>query len=107
MSISAADGDGAIARGSFKLSVRSSDSPVSIGEGSVISGNSLTVVPGPEAAETSVRILTMAGAVVYQGSKVCSASDPFVLDVSKLAPGIYRVEITYLGQTTVQTIVRK
>ena len=107
VSISAADGDGAIARGSFKLSVRSSDSPVSIGEGSVISGNSLTVVPGPEAAETSVRILTMAGAVVYQGSKVCSASDPFVLDVSKLAPGIYRVEITYLGQTTVQTIVRK
>ena len=67
----------------------------------------LTILPGLEEADTSVRVYGTTGAVVYTAEGRYSAFQPVVADLGKAAPGRYTATVTYAGQTYRKTIIKR
>ena len=74
---------------------------------SVVTGGTVTLVPGIEEAPLTLRIISSAGVVVYTCTGSYSAAHPLEVNVDSLAPGIYTLEVTYKGQTYTQTLVKR
>lgn len=64
------------------------------------------VIRTEEATETSVRIVSSTGKVVYEETKVFSGFNPLIVNFTGLAPGRYTVTISYNGKTYQKTIVK-
>lgn len=86
--------------------VRSADEPVTFKEGRIVT-KTLTVMGSVEDTETSVRILSSTGAVVFDKTALCSVFSPMQLDVSAMAAGIYTVYVSYGGHTYTYTILKR
>ena len=80
---------------------------VFISGNTVTTGGSITIIPGVEEAPTTVRLISAAGVVVYETSGSFSVNSPLQLNLDKLAPGIYTLEVTYKGQVYTFTIVKR
>ena len=60
-----------------------------------------------EPINVDVRILSSTGGFVYSGTVLCGAFDPANIDMSKCAPGVYSVTVSYNGNTYKQTVIKK
>lgn len=107
VTVSASDAEGAVVTAQISVLVREEGETISIEEDLTDIRGSLTILPGLQEALTSVRILSVTGAVVYQTEGMHSAVNPVRLDMSALAPGLYYVEVTYEGETTRFTLVKR
>ena len=88
---------------SFKVSVRNPDSEADIYPTQV---TDVLKVAGGSEAETIIRIYSSTGQLVYEATTTSSAFNPAVVDMSGLAPGIYRVVVIIGGKQTERTIVK-
>ena len=106
VTVSAMDALGESVETEVPILVRNPSSNLSLLPGTVVT-NSLTVLPGLAPGPVSVRLLTTTGSVVYSVSGTYSVLDPIVIDLSRVAPGLYSLLVTQGGQTSKQTIVKK
>jgi hypothetical protein len=60
-----------------------------------------------EPINVDVRILSSTGGFVYSGTVPCGAFDPANIGMSKCAPGVYSVTVSYNGNTYKQTVIKK
>ena len=88
---------------SFKVSVRNPDSEADVYPTQV---TDVLKVSGGAEAQTTIRIYSSTGQLVYEATTVSSAFNPAEIDMSGLAPGIYRVVVEIDGKQTVRTIVK-
>jgi len=73
----------------------------------VVTGGNLTVIPGVEESEATVRVISAYGVVVYENTGSYSVDSPIVLNLDNVAPGIYTLEVTYKEQVYTFTIVKR
>ena len=106
--VSAFDHTGAEAGTVIAVLVRPEGTPeVYLSGDSVVTGGTLTFVPPVEDTLLTLRIIDMAGVVVYQTSGTYSAIHPLEVNTDGLAPGMYVFEITCKGNTYTYTIVKR
>ena len=106
--ISAEDHDGARVETIVTVLVRNPETgEVFITGDTVLSEGSITVITGVEESETTIRLISASGVVVWETKGVYSAANPLKLQLDNLAPGIYTLEITYKGQVYTYTIVKR
>lgn len=106
VSVTATDWMGKQVKTRFNILVRSRDEALSLDPGPEINGK-LTILTGIREEETAVRIQTPTGGLVYDQTVTASAFRPIVIDLAPLAPGRYFLYVTYGGQTTRKTLVKK
>lgn len=87
----------------FKVSVRDPKAGADIYPSQV--KDYLTVGGGAE-AETSIKIVSSTGAVVYESVEMTSIFEPAKVDMRNFAPGVYTVTVTVNGVETTRTIVK-
>ena len=64
-------------------------------------------VRGSNNSEADLKIISSAGAVVYENKVIPDPFNPAVEDISSLAPGVYNVQVTNsLGKVFTQNIVK-
>lgn len=106
--VSAEDHNGERVEAMFTVLVRlPGTGEVFISGETVITGGTVTVIPGVEETATTVRVITASGVVVYENTENHSASNPLSLNLDNLAPGIYTLEVTYKGEVYSFTIVKR
>ena len=106
--ISAEDHDGARVETIVTVLVRNPETgEVFITGDTVLAEGSITVVTGVEESETTIRLISASGVVVWETKGVYSAANPLKLQLDNLAPGIYALEVTYKGQVYTYTIVKR
>ncbi|MBP5636035.1 MAG: S8 family serine peptidase [Bacteroidales bacterium] len=67
----------------------------------------LTVrISSEETRKTRIRISTTSGAIVYNSELFMDVYSPAHVDMSKCAPGIYTVAVTYSGKTSTSRVVK-
>ena len=54
-----------------------------------------------------IKVVSATGGVVFETTANASAFEPAVVDLSKAAPGLYSVIVTYSGNVYKQTVVKK
>lgn len=108
VSVSAVDHMGEHADALLTVLVRPAGSPevILVGD-TVLSGGTLTLIPGLEEAPVTIRLISSSGVVVFETSGNYSDAHPVQVNVDSLAPGIYTLEATYKGQTYTYTIVKR
>ena len=74
---------------------------------SVVTGGTITVIPGIEEASTRIRLISSSGVVVYAAEGIHSAANPIALGMDGVAPGIYTLEVRYKEDIYSFTIVRR
>ncbi|MFA6858896.1 MAG: T9SS type A sorting domain-containing protein, partial [Bacteroidales bacterium] len=104
VTITGTDVRGLTCSSDFKVLVRESEAPVQAYPNPVV--KTLNIRTGKTESETSVKITSSTGAVVYEGSSQCSAFNPMAIDLSALAPGRYRLEVDYDESTFIQKIIK-
>ena len=106
--VSAEDHDGAHAEAVLTVLMRTPGSPEVFLDGdTVLSGGSVTIIPGIETDSSTVRLISASGIVVYENVCTISAANPLQLQLDNLAPGVYTLEVTYKGQVYTYTIVKR
>ncbi len=100
----AKDPRGASAEQSFSLVIREKDEVVSVYPTQVI--DYLYVGAQEDLADTSVKIVSESGAVVYDEIVKSSVFEPAKIDMSVFAPGIYSVDIVTDGKNVRKNIVK-
>ena len=106
--VSAEDHDGARVEAVITVLMRPAGSPdISLEGDTVLSGGSITIIPGIEPDSATVRVISASGIVVYETVCTISAANPLELELDNLAPGIYTLEVTYKGQVYTYTIVKR
>lgn len=103
--ISAVDGLGAAAEGTFNVLVRSSEVELDAYPNPVV--DNLYIGTGKEQSETEIKIFSATGSEVYSVKLESSAFEPAVVDMSRLAPGRYRLEVSYGGKMYNRQIVKR
>lgn len=106
VSVVASDHMGKKATVEFKVLVRSGDKEIDIYPNPVV--KTLHIRSGIQPEDFDVRIVTAAGATAFTGSVTCSAFNPAEIDMSKFAPGQYRIYLdSKSGKHTDMTIIKK
>ena len=106
--VTAEDHDGARVEAEFTVLVRlPGTGEVFVSGSTVLEEGSITIIPGVEEAPTTVRLISASGVVVYELSGNYSVNTPVELNLDKVAPGIYTLEVTYKGQVYTFTIVKR
>lgn len=106
--VTAEDHDGARVEAEFTVLVRlPGTGEVFVSGPTVLEEGSITIIPGVEEAPTTVRLISASGVVVYELSGNYSVNTPVELNLDKVAPGIYTLEVTYKGQVYTFTIVKR
>lgn len=106
--ISAEDHENERVEGYATVLVRPQGAPeVFLSGNTVLSGGSLTVIPGLEESRTRIRLISSSGVIVYSAEGNYSAATPVEIDMDRIAPGIYTLEILYKDQTYNYTIVKR
>lgn len=104
VTLSATDNIGAKATIEFKVLVREAEVEMEIYPNPVV--NNLYIRTGQEAKATDVKIVSEAGATVFDGNLNCSAFAPGVIDMSACAPGKYSVRVKIGDSLTEKTIIK-
>lgn len=106
VSVKASDPLGKSASAEFKVAVRTGDVVISAYPNPVTDKLYITnreVNP----VSMAVRIVSATGGVVFDGTVSGSAFDPAVIDMTRVAPGVYSAAITLGGTEYKQTVVKK
>lgn len=103
--VSAYDAMGAEIDGEFNVLVRDVSEKVSFMPEKTVK-KELSILTGLEEEEASVSIVSQSGTVIYQKDGVFSAFKPLVVDMSKSAPGRYKVIVKTAGETVERTIIK-
>ena len=104
VTITGTDALGESISSSFKVLVRRGDIVLEAYPNPV--SDRLFIRTGLDNEETAVKIISEAGAVIYDKKTNFSAFEPLEVDLSKAAPGKYSVYVSYSGKTAVKTIVK-
>ena len=106
VTVTAKDPLGKAVSAEFKVAVRTSDTPVTV---SMNSSNNTIHITNNEANSVSmeIKVVSATGGVVFETTANASAFEPAVVDLSKAAPGLYSVIVTYSGNVYKQTVVKK
>jgi len=67
----------------------------------------LNIATGASDQPASIKITSATGAVVYDGTVTASAFNPAVIDLSAVAPGVYKVSVSYGSESEEMQIVKK
>ena len=98
------DGGGKECSTSFDILVKDKGNPVEAYPNPVRNKlNIRTEAP----AETTIRIVSSTGAVIYNSSSVVGAFAPAVVDMSKCSPGVYGLTVSYSGRSVSRSIVKR
>lgn len=57
--------------------------------------------------ETIIKIVSSTGALIYNSSSVVGAFAPAVIDMSKCAPGVYGLNVSYSGHSVSRSIIKR
>jgi hypothetical protein len=102
------DADGETVKGLLKVIVREeADGAVTFEDADYDKTGVITIIPGGESAQITVRVISSSGVVVYSLTGNYGSINPLSLDLKALAPGIYTVEVSYQGQIFTYTIVKR
>lgn len=104
ITITAIDAFGKRVSGTFKVVVRKQGNNVEAYPNPV--KDRLYLCTGKDEVETYVKIVSLAGAVVYERRSVFSAFRPLEIDFSNMAPGRYSVFVSYGGKASTNTVVK-
>lgn len=106
VTVTAKDPLGKSVSAEFKVAVRTSDMPVTV---SMNSANNTVLITNSEESPVSmeIKVVSATGGVVFETTANASAFEPAVVDLSKAAPGLYSVIVTYSGNVYKQTVVKK
>ena len=105
VTLTAKDAKGLSVSFSFKVLVRKDDVFMELYP--VPMKKVLNVRTGQNLEKTDIEIISSNGSVVYRGSGDCSAFEPMQIAVDNLAPGRYKVKVTYGGKSESRTVVKK
>jgi len=106
--VSAEDHAGARAEAEVIVLVRMAGTgEVFVSGKTVLDEGDITIITGVEEASTTIRMISSSGVVVYESEGKYSVATPIMLNVDKLAPGIYTLEVTYNGIVYTFTIVKR
>lgn len=106
--ISAEDHESERVEGYLTVLVRPKGAPeVFVPGNTILTGGDLTVILGLEEAQTRVRLISASGVIVYSEEGNFSAATPVEIDMDRIAPGIYTLEVIYKEQTYTYTIVKR
>lgn len=87
----------------FKVVVKDSEKPVEMYPNPVKDWLTISTM---DVAETSIRIMSTTGHVIYSNTSEVSAFEPALVDLRNCAPGQYLVEVKFGGDTYKRTIVK-
>lgn len=105
ITVTAADAMSETVRTSFKVIVRDGSKPYDIYPNPVTDGK--LYVRASQADEAGVRIVSSAGAVVYDGNVSVDPFNPAMVDMSGLISGVYSVKVTdKSGKVFTQNVVK-
>ena len=105
LNVKAFDAKRKSAEGSFRVLVR--DAAVEYQAYPNPVESTLYVATGIQPESTSIRIVSLTGVVVYEGTVTASAFEPATVNMSACAPGRYTAIISFGGKEFRQTIVKK
>jgi len=105
VTVTATDDLGATAKATFKALVRDAGVEAEVYPNPV--STTLHVRTGLEETQTLVKIVSSTGSVVYEGDALSGAFNPMSIDVSGLAPGTYRVWVSYGNASEDFVIVKR
>jgi hypothetical protein len=60
-----------------------------------------------DAAPTAIKVISSSGVVVYKSTATVSGFSPAKIDMSKCAPGVYGLTVSYSGKTVKKSIIKK
>ena len=103
VTISATDAKGEKATLTAKVAIKDAESPLDIYPNPVIDYLNVSTM---ELAETSIKIVSSSGMVVYDDTLNVSAFEPARVDMTNCAPGVYNVSVSFSGNTYKKTVVK-
>ncbi len=104
MTLIARDPAGKEAILSFQVLVKDSNNPAETYPNPV---TNYLYVRTEASAETNIKIMNSSGAVLLDKTQTVSGFKPAKVDMTKCAPGVYGVSITYSGKSYKKSIVKK
>lgn len=108
INISGTDADGLSIKSLLKVIVRDeAEGAVTFEDANYEKTGVITIIPGGESAQITVRVISSSGVVVYTHTGSYGSINPLSLDLKALAPGIYTVEVSYQGEVFSYTIVKR
>ena len=104
ITVTATDGSGATASGSFRVLVRDGSTPVEAYPNPV--KDYLNIRTSEQGAAT-VKLVNSLGGAVFDGQVQTSPFDPVPIDCRSFPAGVYTLMVTFNGDTVVKTIVKQ
>lgn len=86
-----------------KVAIKGYDSALDIYPNPVIKYMTISTM---DLAETSIKIVSSTGKVVYETTQNISAFEPASVDMTNCAPGVYNVTVSFAGKTYKRTIIK-
>ena len=105
VTITATDGLGESVTGKFNVVVRAEGVEVEAYPNPVI--DNLFVRTGKEKAKTSIKIYSQTGSEVYSAEGESSVFEPMSVNLAKLAPGRYKLSVSYNGKEHNKQIIKR
>lgn len=109
VAITASDARGLKCTFTFHVLVRDPEAPASIYPNPLVKneeGRYILHISGGAAAETSVKVTSASGVTVFEGKGESAAFNPFDVDMTACAAGLYRISVDIEGRRTVRDIVK-
>ena len=103
ITISATDAKGEKATLTAKVAIKGADSALDIYPNPVVDYMNVSTM---DLAETSIKIVSSTGMVVYDDTLNVSAFEPARVDMTNCAPGVYNVSVSFAGNTYKKTVVK-
>lgn len=104
VTVTAVDSFGEFVEAKFPVIIRRREEAFDVFPNPVSS--ELKISGGRKKVATDVRIISPTGAVVYETNSVFSAFEPLSVNVASLAPGVYKIYVSYEGKSSEKTIVK-
>ena len=105
VTITGTDGLGKSVTGKFNVVVRAEGVEVEAYPNPVI--DNLFIRTGKEKAKTSVKIYSQTGSEVYSAEGESSVFEPMTVNLAKLAPGRYKLSVSYNGKEHNKQIIKR
>jgi subtilisin family serine protease len=105
VTLTASDFFGLSANLSFKNVVYDSSTPAQTYPKQVKDNLNIRIT-SKDTRKTRIQISTTSGAIVYDNESFLDVYNPAKVDMSKCAPGIYTVAVTYSGKTSTSRVVK-
>ena len=103
ITVTASDAKGEKTSLTAKVAIKSPDSPLDVYPNPV---KDYMTVSTLDVAQTNIKIVSSVGKTVYESTGDVSAFEPARIDMTRCAPGVYNVAVSFGGNTYNKTIVK-